>query len=275
MPIKLISIDVDGTLITSGGVLTERTRDALQRAADRGIHVCLNTGRAFTEASRIFEQLPMMRYAVICTGAKVVDLTDGTVLDKQLISDEDHQRLYHLLRDLDGMLQIFSEVDGRIHNRAWDLARADRFCRPSLAQMVRKTHIAEADLDGFMARYRGGASKLHFFFPSRPPKDEALRRLQGLPFFVSESAPLDLEIMPQGVDKGAGLKMLCARLGIDPAEVMAVGDSDNDLAMLQAAGLPVAMGNATDAIRAAAKWITDTNNCDGLAKAVDRLLEEC
>lgn len=272
MSIKLISIDVDGTLINRQGDLTPATRSALQRAADAGIHVTLNTGRPLSESQALLKALPMMRYVVLCTGAEVRDLQTGRIIASHGLTNEENRRLYDLLSPLDGMIQIFNEFDGKLYNRAWDLARADRFCPPNLAKMCRETHVAVADLDAFMDGYTGTASKIHLFFPNHEEKLKAAALLQGLPFFVSESVPNDIEVMPLGVDKGTGLSALAAYLKITPAEVMAVGDGENDLAMLRYAGLSVAMGNACDTVKKTARVVTETNDEDGLAKAVERVL---
>lgn len=272
MSIKLISIDVDGTLINRQGDLTPATRAALQRAADAGIHVTLNTGRPLSESQALLKALPMMRYVVLCTGAEVRDLQTGETIARHGLTNEENRRLYDLLSPLDGMIQIFNEFDGKLYNRAWDLARADRFCPPNLAKMCRETHVAVADLDAFMDGYTGTASKIHLFFPNHEEKLKAAALLKGLPFFVSESVPNDIEVMPLGVDKGTGLSALAKYLNLTPAEVMAVGDGENDLAMLRYAGLSVAMGNACDAVKETARVVTERNDEDGLAKAVERVL---
>ena len=272
MSIKLISIDVDGTLINRQGDLTPATRSALQRAADAGIHVTLNTGRPLSESQALLKALPMMRYVVLSTGAEVRDLQTGETIARHGLTNEENRRLYDLLSPLDGMIQIFTEFDGKLYNRAWDLARADRFCPPNLAKMCRETHVAVADLDAFMDGYTGTASKIHLFFPNHEEKLKAAALLEGLPFFVSESVPNDIEVMPLGVDKGTGLSALAEYLNLTPAEVMAVGDGENDLAMLRYAGLSVAMGNACDTVKKTARVVTETNDEDGLAKAVERVL---
>ena len=272
MSIKLISIDVDGTLINRQGDVTPATRSALQRAADAGIHVTLNTGRPLSESRALLKALPMMRYVVLCTGAEVRDLQTGETIARHGLTNEENRRLYDLLSPLDGMIQIFNEFDGKLYNRAWDLARADRFCPPNLAKMCRETHVAVADLDAFMDGYTGTASKIHLFFPNHEEKLKAAALLKGLPFFVSESVPNDIEVMPLGVDKGTGLSALAEYLNLTPAEVMAVGDGENDLAMLRYAGLSVAMGNACDTVKKTARVVTESNDEDGLAKAVERVL---
>lgn len=273
MNIRLIGIDIDGTLLNSEGILTEATVAALQRAADRGLQVAICTGRFCSEFTDLLVRLPMVRYAVTCTGAEVLDLQTGQSLARQCLSNQQHRRLYELLRPFDSMIQIFSEFDQRIHNSAQALAHLDRFCGPKLAEMIRSSHVAEEDLDAYVAAYPGSANKIHVFYADRAEKEKAMARLQGEPIFLSESAPLDLEAMPLGVDKGVGLRALAEVLGIPRQQVMAVGDSANDVAMLRYAALGVAMGNASAEAKAAADYITASNDCDGLAQAVDALLE--
>ncbi len=274
MAIKLIGIDLDGTLLTSEKKVTREAVAALQAAADHGIQVVISTGRFLSEFADLVRALPMMRYTVTCTGAEVLDLQTGESLARHAISDGELRRIYGKLRDLDAMVQIFSGRDGRIHNRAADLCRAERFCGPALAPMVRRTHAAEADLDAFVSAYSGGTNKIHIFFPDRSPKDTALSRLAGEPYALMESVENDLEIMAPGVDKGLGLRELAEHLGLDRSQVMAIGDSGNDVGMLRYAGTGVAMGNASREALEAAGQITDTNDRNGVALAVRTLLKQ-
>ena len=273
MDIRLIGIDIDGTLLDSHSQLTPATVAALQRAADRGIQVAFSTGRFVTELTYLARQLPMIRYAVTCTGAEVIDLETGETLARRAFSNAEHRRLYQLLRPLDSMIQIFSEVDNRIHNSARELERCERYCGQDLAAIIRSCHVAEEDLDRYVECYTGQANKLHVFYADRAEKEKALALLAGEPFFVSESTPLDLEVMPLGVDKGYGLEQLARHLGLDRSQVAAVGDGGNDAAMLRYAALGVAMGNGSSEAKAAADYITADNDHDGLAQWIGKLLE--
>lgn len=274
MAIKLIGIDIDGTLLNSKKELTPGTLEALRLAAERGVEIVISTGRFLSEFPELVEALPMMRYTVTCTGAQVLDLRTGETLARHALTAAEFKRLYGMLKDLDAMIQVFSDHDGRIHNRASDLLTAERFCGPALAQVVRRTHVPEDDLDGFVENYTGMTNKIHVFFPCREAKETALARLSGVPYALMESADNDLELMAPGVDKGLGLRELAAHLGLDRSQVMAIGDGGNDAAMLRYAGLGVAMGNASPEAKAAADRITAANDEDGAAQAILAALEQ-
>ena len=271
--IKLIALDLDGTLLNRRKQVTDATVEALQAAADRGIHVVLATGRMLSECSELLPRLPMIRYAVTCTGTQVLDLTTGETLFQQALTADEMRRLSRKLLDLDGMLQIFDDRDGRMHNSSEMIRQAERFCGPGLARTIRNTHGWEDDLAAYIAAYEGPSNKLHMFFGSPEAKAEALRRLEGEPYELLSSQANDLEIMPLGVDKATGLSALAERLGLTAAEVMAIGDGDNDMAMLQYAGLAVAMGNGSAGAKACAHRITEDNEHDGAAAAVWNILE--
>lgn len=271
MNIKLIGIDIDGTLLTSDKRLTAETVAALRDAADRGIQVVISTGRFLSEFTDLLQQLPMVRYTVTCTGSQVLDLKTGETLFRKALTAAELQRFHRLLLPFDMMMEVFSDLDGCIHNRRRDLDRGERFCPPALAANLRKTHIPEDDLDEYVANYHGLTNKIHMFFASAEERDRAWDLLRDEPYEIMDTMDRDLEIMPPGVDKGSGLQALAEHLGLTPDQVMAIGDGGNDVGMLRYAGHSVAMANGSHSAKAAAKFLTDTNDNDGVAKAIRRI----
>ena len=274
MPIKLIALDVDGTLVNSRQEVTPATVQALQTAADRGIHVVLCTGRMLSECAELLQKLPMIHFAVTCTGTQTFDLRSGQSIARHSLTADELKLLCSRLWDLDVMLQIFDDRDGLMHNDAQLLATAERFCDSGLATAIRRYHVPEPDLRSYVEAYDAPTNKIHMFFGSAADKRIALERLQDLPYEQMDSMFTDLELMPPGIDKGIGLQDLAAYLQFEPAEVMAIGDGGNDAGMLRYAGLAVVMGNANDAVKAMGHRITDDHNHDGVAKAVMQVLEE-
>ena len=269
MAIKLIGIDIDGTLLNKKKELTPGTIEALQAAADQGIHVVISTGRLLSEFRDLVEQLPMMRYTVTCTGTQVIDLQTSRDIFRAGMPAEELQRIYHKLKGFDMMFQAFSDDDGAIHNDAWVLENAHLYSPPVLARLMQSTHIPEADFDGYIDSYTGMTNKIHIFFRSVEEKDRAWKLVEDEPYALMASTHNDLELMPYGVDKGLGLQKLAAHLGLDISEVMAIGDGGNDVDMLKQAGLGVAMANAcAEAKTAADHVLAYSNNEEGVAKAV-------
>ena len=274
MAIKVIALDVDGTLLDSRNELLPNTVNALQDAADRGIHVVLCTGRMLSECRELLDQLPMIRYAVTCTGAQTIDLRDGSTIGRKSLTADQLRTLCEPLWDLDVLLQVFDDHDGLMHNDARCLAEAERFCAPGLARAIRRYHAPEEDLKAYVAAYEGPTNKLHMYFATAQDKQTAVARTAHLPFAFADTCDRDLEIMPHGVDKGLGLQQLADHLGLEPGEIMAIGDGGNDEGMLRYAGLAVAMGNANDYVKSLAHRITDDNDHDGVAHAVWQVLQE-
>lgn len=271
MSIKLIAVDIDGTLLNSKKELTQTTIDALESAAKAGIHVCISTGRPLTECREYTDRLPGMRYIVTCTGAQVMDLQTGKDIFRKALSADELRMLYRIIRAYGTVPEIFDENNG-IHNRATDIADADFW--GIFLDTVQKNHISEEDLDAYVENYQGITNKIHMYFRELSHKPRLWEELNRLPYEIMESDPCDLEIMPLGIDKGLGLQQLTEYLGLQAEEVMALGDGGNDVGMFRYAGLSIAMKNASETAKAAADRVsTYTNDEDGVAREVLAVLK--
>lgn len=274
MAIRLIGIDVDGTLINTAKELTAETCAALREAAESGVEIALATGRSLSECRQLLRRLPMIRYVVSCTGARVVDLRENRIISHACLTAEQMRHICRKMEGLDVMLQIFDDRDGEIHNDARKLAEAERYCDAGLAKFMQGNHVAEPDFPRYLREFPGTTDKIHMLFGSVAEKMEAVGRVADAPFSRMESMENDLELMPAGVDKGVGLRHLAEHLGLRPEEVMALGDSGNDIGMLRYAGLAVAMANGSEEAKAAADRIAPDNDHDGAAAAVRQILRE-
>ena len=271
MSIKLIALDIDGTLLNTDKQLTKATIDAIEAASKAGIHVCISSGRPLTECLEYTRQLPSMRYIVTCTGAQVIDMQTGRDIFRKPLSADELRMLYGIITRYDAVPDIFDE-ENHIHNRATDMENQAFW--GSLYKDVRLTHIPEEDLDAYVADYHGISNKIHMFFHDLSKKPALRDQLKKLPYEIMESDFDDLEIMPSGVDKGLGLEKLAEHLGLNPEEVMAIGDGGNDVGMFQYAGTAIAMKNASDIAKAAAHRISPyTNDEDGVAREIWALLK--
>ena len=269
--IRLLALDLDGTLLTTDKRLTARARDALGRASASGVWIVPATGRIFMGLPEAVRALPYLRYAITCNGACVVDKVADRVLYR---AELDVPRALEIMSWLDGQPLIYDcTVDGRSWMSAdmYDVLEAYA-PDPAVVGYMRSVRTPVPDLKAFVRGNAGGVQKIQAFC-----RDEATwrRLLAQTPFAVLEvatSVTRNVEFTREDATKGAALRALSAHLGLARDEVMAIGDGLNDLSMLRAAGVGVAMENAVAEIRAAADVITADNDADGVAAAVEMLI---
>jgi hypothetical protein len=284
---KLIAVDVDGTLLTSKGTITDRTRRALSAATERGVHLAVATGRRRRSALPILEQLAVPHFLVASQGAAVWR---------------------------DGMLLFHSHLPAQNARIALDVIREHGLATAILGNALREDVIwvdGHWRSDTRMAAYlRRHMDHVHDFAPEALDHDpveliviDAEERLEALdraltghrPPPPSEDPPAEegpsdrgplwrvifsrnqftagaaLEIVGPQTSKAEAIDELCTRLGIGREQVIAFGDNVNDVEMLEFAGTGVAMGNATADARAVASRIAPSNDDDGIATTLEEL----
>ena len=267
MKYTILALDLDGTLTNSEKKISEKTKEVLTEAMKQGVKVVLASGRPVLGIQKLADELELSRfggYILAYNGGQIIDCLSGNVVYESLIPTE-----------------YFSEVCG--------IAREIK-CQP-LTYFENKV-VAESDTDFYVKKeiFNNSATglkveRLDQFMKDPVPKfmivgeNEQLKRgereinerFQGkLRAFFSES--YFLEVVPEGIDKAKSLDVLAKSLGLTSENVMAIGDGLNDIPMLQYAGLAVAMGNAYLEVKRIADEITLTNDEDGVAKAVEKLI---
>lgn len=270
--IRLLALDVDGTLLDSRHQLTPRTLEALQAAADRGIVLVLATGRRTTFVRPIAEQLPGTVYLVASNGAIVRPL-DGDDLFTRLLPRERARQVVQALDAWRRQAVVTFAVEGAgelIMEDADDALRTFpgwlqqnlawvRFCAP----LEDALHVDPVQLmyGGTVAQMEQARQQL------LAAECSAHLRLSQTVYPQRDLSILD--VLDRDVNKGAALARLAAMLGIEAGEVMAIGDNFNDLDMLEFAGTAVLMGNASGELDRAGWHRTRDNDHDGVAWAVE------
>lgn len=271
MGIKIILLDLDGTLLTTEKTISPATRAALDRAAERGVHIVPCTGRLYRGIPQEIRELPYLRYAAVVNGAQIYDAAEDRVLRRTEIPPEAAERLYDYFETLPAIFDCY--LDGWGYMPAEHYARIDKYILdPKIADLARRTRKPLEDFRAHMRREAKPLQKVQVFFHDLDRRRLELTRLtERFPdMSVTASLPFNIEINIRDANKGEALRFLCRRLGIDIRDSMAFGDGSNDLSMIQAAGIGVAMGNADPAALAAADYITGTNDNDGVAEAIER-----
>ncbi|MGN0706690.1 MAG: Cof-type HAD-IIB family hydrolase [Faecalibacterium sp.] len=269
-PIRLIALDLDGTLLNDRKELTEGNIRALTAAAQKGVWIVPATGRTASGVPAALRALPGVRYAITANGARMVDLSTGKALRELYIPRPLALETYDRLRKYDCTVDLFQ--DGQGYTTEENLAQIETFVPENLRPYVRGTRKVLPDLRAFVDAQAHGLEKYTIFFQEEAERRRAWAEMEALGLEVVSSLPLNMELNAAGVNKGAGLLALAQVLELPAASLMACGDGGNDIAMLRAAGLGVAMENAFPEVRAAADYITRSNNEDGVAWAIQRFV---
>lgn len=267
--IRLITVDMDGTLLNENSVITRRSLDTIARAQAAGVIFSICTGRFFENASILLKDYGLDCPLISFNGARTSLAPFGESFTSHKMPREAALATFWRLEEMDAHYFIFGEGfvvishDGDRHHSQKDFgsrmeteANTSYFygkeaCLKALAGGIYKYYI-HADHDPLkLSRIRDG-----------------LQRVANIN--LTQSSSTNIEVMPQGIDKGVGVRDLAGHFCIPLSAVMAIGDQDNDLPMLQTAGFSVAMGNATPEIKAMADAITLSNAEDGVAEAIER-----
>jgi len=271
--IKMIGFDLDGTLLNSMKELTDYTKNVLTKAAEQGVIILPATGRPVTGIPRELITFPWIRYAVASNGGRIVDLREDKLLYNCPVDYDLSVKILKIFDDYDVIHEIYFDGQGYIQES--ELECLSRYVPSApMADYIRSTRLPIPDLWGKMEEMKGhGLDKVHAIFADQKAQKEAETRIRALgDLEISSAMGHNVEVNAAGVDKGTGMLRLGRLLGIRREEIMTCGDGNNDLPMIRAAGLGVAMANAIDEVKQAADYITCTNDEDGVAKAIERFV---
>lgn len=269
--IRMIGLDMDGTLLTTEKELTEHTRGVLREAIDRGVVVLPATGRPLAGIPEEVLKFPGVRYAVASNGARIVDLKENRVIYEDLVPYETGRRVLEICSRYDSMLEIY--YDGVGYAEEEKLKHLDEYVpRLPMARYIASSRLPVADVRAMHEERKAPTDKVQALFRTTEECKKAWKEVEKeIPDIeITGALSNNIEVNAKGVNKGRGLLILGQLLGIRREEIMAVGDGSNDIVMLREAGLGVAMENATDEVKAAADVITLSNDQEGAAAAIEK-----
>lgn len=268
--IKMIGLDMDGTLLTSEKKLTEYTKQILQKAIEQGIEIVLSTGRSITGIPKELLEMPGMKYAVTINGARILDLCENKIIYENTLSMEKALELLDIIGEFDAIQEAF--IDSVCYADKNKLEHVqDYFSHPSTADYVMKSRTPVEDVRATVIHKNSPVDKVNGQFRSVEDKKKAYECLVNVPgVVIVSSLGTNWEINAEGTDKGCAMLKLGKMLGIHREEIMACGDGVNDIAMLKAVGLGVAMENAEAEVKEAADYVTLSNDKEGVAKAIEK-----
>lgn len=265
--IKLIASDLDDTLLDRDGRISRENREVVQEAVARGVIFTLVTGRMFHSAAPFAHELGLdEQQPIICYNGALIQRLSGEVLYERYLSPELAQTVAEHGRERGWTVNVYYNDELYVAEINSDVER--------YAAGVQVGVTAVGDLVEFIKD--GGKRLAKILIPGRPEDSRdriaELRQLVGSQVEIASSKQQYIEITSANTTKGRALKWLAEFFGISPAEVLAIGDGNNDVSMLQAAGIAVAVGNASPAAKEAASYVTNPSWEHGVAEAIRKFV---
>ena len=270
--IKLIALDLDGTLLNMEKKVPQGNYQALKECEKAGIQIVLATGRGVGGIPPMIRELPGANYAITTNGAVVADLKNNKAIKTCGLSNEMIQRILNIAKKYHSATDPF--IDGRAITEPASIDHMDEFgLGPEMQKLIRDTREVVPNVMEYVKTTGAEAEKVNIFMADLEEREVLRKELMAIPeLSISSSMYNNLEVNAKGADKGSALLWLADYLGIDREETMSFGDGENDIPMIQAAGIGVAMENALDTVKAAADMITLKNDEDGVAAAIRKII---
>lgn len=235
--IKLIALDMDGTLLDNEQNVSSQNKEAIKLAKQKGIPTVLSTGRSLLTCREYAESLELSSFLVTSNGSEIWD-SSFKLVDRNLIEHAHIEKLWELKQK---------------YNIHFWASTTERLWREEFPDKIVEHEWL----------------KFGFDIPDDSIREAVLGELQeSKQLEITNSSPTNIEINAVGINKAKALMKVCERLNITMDNVIAMGDSLNDIAMIEEAGVGVAMGNAQEIVKEKADWITSPNIENGVAKAI-------
>lgn len=268
MGYKIIASDLDGTLINSSGGISERNLSAIERLYNMGVHFVPTSGRAFNEMPDNVKSHPLIRYYISSDGGAVYDKKEDKTYDLSMpksVSNAVLDTFYKYPVNMMVHSDTSSYVDLDLHND-------DDYVRCNLnntwRRFVYEMDVPKPDFKNFVYSL-DSIQSFCVFFENMSDLNECMDSFLKMPeILTAQSHEYNIEVFSSKAGKGNALYLLADILGVQHADTIAVGDSTNDMTMVKAAGLGLAMDNAVDPLKAAA----DAVICDNDSHAIEFIL---
>ena len=275
--IKLVALDLDGTLFDNSSRISKRNLTAIRSITDKGIHVVISTGRPFEGIP--FDQIKGtgINYAITANGSGIYEISTGKCLYENAMDEELVTPILNFLLTRDIHMDAF--IGGKGYTPIQCVETAQKLTVPSsIKNYIITTRTRLVNILQFIHENQLKVQKMTLNF--YPAADGTLIDRETVRKFLVSNPSIttvcggynNLEFTRADANKGVGLRKLAEILGVNPDATMAIGDTENDLAIIEAAGIGVAMGNATDAVKARADYVTTTNTKDGVAAAIEHFI---
>lgn len=277
MGYKMVCIDMDGTLLSSRKKISDENKNAIKKVYDKGVEVVVTTGRIYNNAEYYSNLLGVKSPVIAANGAIVKSKVDSRILYENPIKIEECIKLIDLLYEMK-LLFHFYTTDGIFCNNVLTRIATKAYMTKQVGHESLKInyHVIKSK-EKWKEFFKENNNKITkcIIFSISPEQivkcKERLKALEGIVYFGAGKR--SIEVNNRGVSKGNAVRALAQKYGIKREEIICIGDNENDLSMIEYAGVGIAMGNAIDSVKEIADYITSSNDDNGVAKALGKFFE--
>jgi len=270
--IKLVALDLDGTTFDSAGDISERTVAALEDAARLGVHIVVSTGRSYASLPKHIKDVSGIEYAITSNGAHVNLMHTGEQIYSDFLDPEAVGEIAAIKEETGADIEVF--INGRAYtDESYYNDVKENGCPYRNADYVIWSRRPVPDVNALMLEHRTEIENVNLIYPTLDLLEAARPRLNELRnATVTSSFINNIEVGGPNTSKKTALLWLMDRLGIASCELMCCGDAPNDIAMVELAGIGVAVANAWGGLKDHADYITGSNDEDGVAMAIEKFV---
>lgn len=272
--IRMIGLDMDGTVLNNKKIVTPHTREVLAQAIREGVVVLPVTGRPAGTIPKEMMEIQGIRYAVTSNGARIVDMATGKAVQEELIPWEVTERFVQMVREWeDCVWEVY--LGGVIY------MSPEKYVLPIHSdmepEMIKYLRTSRNPVEGLfekMQEHKVRAEKLHMLFQDTNERNRRMEQLREIfpQLWLANANSYNIEMISAKAGKGKALLTLGETLGIQREEIMGCGDASNDWDMLEKVGFPVVMENGDKETKKLAQFVTRSNEEDGVAYAVEQFV---
>jgi Cof subfamily protein (haloacid dehalogenase superfamily) len=259
---KMIAIDIDGTLLNKDKKILFETKQDIKKAYNKGVIICICTGRAYPAAKRYVDELDLNIPLILYNGSRIIISNGEKIIFNKTIDKEVSNGVFDIINMNDGTCCFWKE-DTLYFNKNNEYT----------VYYENLTGIKPTIINDYDESLFDNINKFIWFdTPENLQfiKNNILNDVAGIDCFKSQSHIL--EIVPKDVNKGEAIKFLSSYYNIDISGVIAIGDDENDISMIMSAGLGVAMGNGKVCVKEVADYITSSNEENGIGKVINEFI---
>lgn len=271
---KIVAIDLDGTLLHSDCTISSYSKEVIAEAAKNDIMVVPTSGRSFRSIKNQVGDIEGIKYCISGNGNVVTDIRTEDIIHNNKLPQYFVYRIYKEVKKRGGFIELYCDNDAYVEKENKEIMYQTQmpveFCDDLLS-----TDIVGLSFDLLLRRGIMKVNKIHVAFPDPMDVQEfAGELMRNEELMVTFPSPYNMEIFSKGCNKDTGIRILSEKFHVAQKDTVAIGDSDNDVAMIQYAHMGVAVANAAQVLKEKADYITKSNDEDGPAIVLKKILKK-